>query len=113
MSTTTTPVATAAATAGPPARGRPRPATAMHDVLNVPGPLGDLDLLGGDIALSEVLHQEAPWSVDRVRSVGAIAGSSEIRELARLANTHPRPSAATTAWATASTPSTITPPTTS
>ena len=69
-------------------RGRPRPSTPTHEVTNVPGPLGDLDLFTGDIALAQVVRSAAPWAVDRASAVGKTVGSAEVRDLARLANEH-------------------------
>jgi putative acyl-CoA dehydrogenase len=57
-----------------------------HDVLNQPPPLEDYNVFETDIPLREALDREGgDWGVDRVRDLGAVAGSAEAREHSRRA----------------------------
>jgi putative acyl-CoA dehydrogenase len=57
-----------------------------HEVLNQPPPLEDYNVFEADLPLREALDREGgDWGVDRVRDVGAVAGSAEAREHSRRA----------------------------
>src|SRR5437867_8348882 len=67
------------------ARGAP----ATHDVSNQPPPLAGYNVYDQDAALVDALHREgAVWAEDRVRAVGAIAGSPEAVAWGFDANEH-------------------------
>src|ERR671934_1814681 len=52
-----------------------------HEVLNQPPPLVDYNIFESDVPLREALAREGgDWGVDRLRDVGAAAGSAEARE---------------------------------
>jgi putative acyl-CoA dehydrogenase len=52
-----------------------------HEVLNQPLPLEPYNLLDADLALREALAREGgDWGLDRVRDLGAVAGTAEARE---------------------------------
>jgi putative acyl-CoA dehydrogenase len=57
-----------------------------HEVLNQPPPLEDYNVFEADLPLREALDREGgDWGVDRLRDVGAVAGSAEAREHSRRA----------------------------
>jgi putative acyl-CoA dehydrogenase len=61
-----------------------------HEVLNQPPPLVGYDLYDADPALASALHREgAGWAADRVRALGALAGSPEAIAWGEAADTHP------------------------
>jgi putative acyl-CoA dehydrogenase len=61
-----------------------------HEVLNQPPPLVGYDLYDADPALASALHREgAGWATDRVRALGALAGSPEAIAWGEAADTHP------------------------
>jgi putative acyl-CoA dehydrogenase len=61
-----------------------------HEVANQPPPLGDYNAFEADRPLVEAVRREgAEWATDRLRAVGAIAGSAETRGRAREANENP------------------------
>jgi putative acyl-CoA dehydrogenase len=61
-----------------------------HEVLNQPPPLVGYDLYDADPALASALHREgAGWAEDRVRALGALAGSPEAIGWGEAADTHP------------------------
>jgi putative acyl-CoA dehydrogenase len=61
-----------------------------HEVLNQPPPLVGYDLYAADPALASALHREgAGWAEDRVRALGALAGSPEAIAWGEAADTHP------------------------
>jgi putative acyl-CoA dehydrogenase len=58
-----------------------------HEVTNQPPPLTDFNVFESDQVLVEAVDREgADWAADRVREVGALAGSAEIRSKAAEAN---------------------------
>lgn len=60
-----------------------------HDIENMPSELPEWNLYDDDEILKEAIrHHEADWAEDKLSACGATAGSSRIRELARLANEH-------------------------
>jgi putative acyl-CoA dehydrogenase len=62
----------------------------MHDVTNQPPPLVDYNVFETDRPLVEAVEREgASWAGDRLRAVGALAGSAAIRRSAADANEHP------------------------
>jgi putative acyl-CoA dehydrogenase len=61
--------------------------TATHEVFNQPPPFEDENLFELDLALQEGLDREGgAWGVDRVRDLGAVAGSAEAIAHGRRAN---------------------------
>ncbi len=57
-----------------------------HEVLNQPPPLEDYNVFETDTPLREALNREGgDWGVDRLRDLGAVAGSAEAREHSRRA----------------------------
>ena len=57
-----------------------------HEVLNQPPPLEDYNAFEADVPLREALGREGgQWGVDRLRDLGAVAGSAEAREHSRRA----------------------------
>jgi putative acyl-CoA dehydrogenase len=61
-----------------------------HEVLNQPPPLVGYDLYDADPALASALHREgAGWAADRLRALGALAGSPEAIAWGEAADTHP------------------------
>ena len=67
---------------------RPAYAGATHVVENQAPPLQDYNAYLGDTGLKEAVHREGGgWGEDRLTEFGAHAGSAEVAELARLANT--------------------------
>jgi putative acyl-CoA dehydrogenase len=57
-----------------------------HEVLNQAPPLEDYNAFEADTPLREALEREGGgWGVDRLRDVGAVAGSAEAREHSRRA----------------------------
>jgi putative acyl-CoA dehydrogenase len=61
-----------------------------HEVLNQPPPLVGYDLYDADPALASALHREgAGWAEDRVRALGALAGSPEAIAWGEAADSHP------------------------
>jgi putative acyl-CoA dehydrogenase len=57
-----------------------------HEVLNQPPPLEDYNVFEADVPLREALEREGgQWGVDRLRDLGAVAGSAEAREHSRRA----------------------------
>ena len=66
------------------------PTRATHEVANQPPPLVDYNAFEQDAALREGLGREgAGWALDRVRAIGAIAGSAEAIRWGFQANEHP------------------------
>src|SRR5258708_4047863 len=66
-----------------------RPTSATHEVTNQPPPFEDQNLFELDVALQEGLVREGgDWGVDRVRDLGAVAGSAEMIAHGRRANTN-------------------------
>lgn len=64
-------------------------ARAAHQVGNMPFDLPDHDAYHADIALKGVIaNAGATWAEAELTSVGRLAGSAEVAELARLANQH-------------------------
>src|SRR3954447_11000878 len=64
-----------------------RQSRATHEVTNQVPPFENENLFELDVALQEALDREnAAWGVDRVRDLGAVAGSSETLEHGRRAN---------------------------
>ena len=63
---------------------------ATHDVLNQPPPLVDYDVFGTDTALVEGIGQYGidPDQLDKLKLVGARAGSAEVIEMGFMANTY-------------------------
>jgi putative acyl-CoA dehydrogenase len=62
---------------------------ATHEVTNQPPPFEDENLFELDVALQEGLDREdGAWGIDRVRDVGAVAGSAEAIAHGRRANTN-------------------------
>jgi putative acyl-CoA dehydrogenase len=62
---------------------------ATHEVVNQVPPFQDENLFELDIAMQEALEREnASWGIDRVRDLGAVAGSAEALEHGRRANTN-------------------------
>ena len=62
---------------------------ATHEVANQVPPFQDENLFELDLALQEALTREnASWGIDRVRDLGAVAGSAEAMEHGRRANTN-------------------------
>jgi putative acyl-CoA dehydrogenase len=60
---------------------------ATHAVANQPPPLADYNAFEADRTLVEAVEREgADWARDRLRAVGALAGSAEIRRKAAEAN---------------------------
>jgi len=63
---------------------------ATHDVFNQPPPLVGYDVFGDDPALVEAVHRyDADWALDRLTTIGRLAGTAEAQEWGRLANDHP------------------------
>ena len=57
-----------------------------HEVLNQVPPLVDYNVFEADLALREALEREGGgWGIDRVRDLGAVAGSAETKEHGRRA----------------------------
>ena len=66
------------------------PRRVTHEVTNQPPPFVDVNLYDRDPALAEALHREgAGWAEERVRDMGAFAGSARAAELAEQANRFP------------------------
>ena len=66
------------------------PTRATHEVLNQPPPLADYNVFEQDTALREAVEREgAGWAEDRLRSIGAIAGSAESIRWGFEANENP------------------------
>jgi putative acyl-CoA dehydrogenase len=66
-----------------------RESHATHEVVNQVPPFEDENLFELDLALQEGLTREGgAWGVDRVRDLGAVAGSAEMIEHGRRANTN-------------------------
>jgi putative acyl-CoA dehydrogenase len=60
-----------------------------HDVTNQSTPLSDVNLFDADRALRDALAHHAPTlDTTRLRALGALAGSAEMQQHARLANTY-------------------------
>ena len=61
-----------------------------HEVLNQPPPLAGYDLYENDPVLGEALgHQGAGWAADRLRALGALAGTPEAIAWGEAADTNP------------------------
>jgi len=61
-----------------------------HEVLNQPPPLAGYDLYDADPVLAEALGREgAGWAAERVRALGALAGSPEAIAWGEAADRHP------------------------
>ena len=72
----------------------PNPESAIsnttHSVFNQAEPLCDYNLFEADTVLREALEREGGgWAAERVREVGAYAGSRRAQELGRVANENP------------------------
>ena len=68
---------------------KPLAALPTHEVTNMPPHLENQDLWQGDIALRESVHREGGgWGEEKLSAFGALSGSAEIFEQARLANRH-------------------------
>ena len=66
------------------------PTRATHEVLNQPPPLADYNVFEQDAALREAVQREgAGWAEDRLRAIGAIAGSAEAIRWGFEANENP------------------------
>jgi putative acyl-CoA dehydrogenase len=66
---------------------RPRRASqATHEVANQVPPLVGHDVCADPALIAAVASQEAGWALAELRQLGALAGSAEVAELARLAN---------------------------
>src|SRR4051794_25243283 len=62
---------------------------ATHEVTNQPPPFEDENLFELDLVLQEALEREGgAWGIDRVRDLGAVAGSAEAIAHGRRANTN-------------------------
>jgi putative acyl-CoA dehydrogenase len=60
------------------------------DALNQPPPIPDHNTFDAHTVLREAVQREgAGWAEDRLRALGAIAGTAQVRELGRLANENP------------------------
>ncbi len=60
--------------------------TPTHEVTNQPEPLVGYNAFDADLALGEALEREGgSWGIDRVRDLGAVAGSEQAREHGRRA----------------------------
>jgi putative acyl-CoA dehydrogenase len=60
-----------------------------HDVTNQSTPWTDVNLFDADRALQDALFHHAPTlDTTRLRTLGALAGSADMQQHARLANTH-------------------------
>jgi putative acyl-CoA dehydrogenase len=63
--------------------------SATHEVLNQPPPLTGFNA-ADDPALTEALRRDgAGWGEQRLRELGALAGSAEVQDWARMAEEHP------------------------
>jgi putative acyl-CoA dehydrogenase len=61
-----------------------------HEVLNQPPPLAGYNLYDADPVLAEALHREgAGWAEERVRTLGALAGTRESIALGEQADANP------------------------
>ena len=59
----------------------------MQEVTNQPPPLVDYNVFEADRPLVEAVEREAAdWASERLRTIGALAGSAEIRRKAVEAN---------------------------
>jgi len=68
---------------------KPLAALPTHEVTNMPPHLENQDLWQGDIALRESVHREGGgWAETKLAEFGALSGSAEVFEQARLANRH-------------------------
>lgn len=66
------------------------PRRVTHEVTNQPAPFVDVNLYDRDPALAEALKREGgAWAEERVRDMGAFAGSARALELAEQANRYP------------------------
>ncbi len=60
-----------------------------HEVLNQPGTLSDYNAFTTDRPLAEAVRAfGADWAREKLEGAGAIVGSDEVQQLARLANRH-------------------------
>ena len=66
----------------------PGPAFRTHEVVNQAKPAAGFNAFSGDVVLRHAVAREAPWAEERCQSLGSLAGSEEVQELARLANKH-------------------------
>jgi putative acyl-CoA dehydrogenase len=66
-----------------------RASRATHEVTNQVPPLVGHDVAADQALLSAVASQEASWALDELHEIGALAGSAEVTDLARLANENP------------------------
>jgi putative acyl-CoA dehydrogenase len=63
---------------------------ATHEVLNQPGALSDYNAFATDRPLTEAVRAfGADWAWAKLERAGAVVGSEEVQQLARLANRHP------------------------
>jgi len=68
----------------------PRPAHATHEVLNQASALENYNVFESDSVLKAALEREGgEWATDRVREVGAFAGSARAQSWGREANENP------------------------
>jgi putative acyl-CoA dehydrogenase len=73
-----------------PAAARPPALSAPHEVLNQPPPLEGVNLYESDRALAEAARREGgAFAEERLRRLGAVAGSAEVIRLADQANRFP------------------------
>ena len=67
-----------------------RSSHATHEVLNQASPLKNVNLFEADTVLREAVAREgAEWAEDRIKEVGAFAGSARAQEWGRQANENP------------------------
>jgi putative acyl-CoA dehydrogenase len=67
-----------------------RPTFGNHQVVNQPPPLVDYNVFEADAPLVEAVRREgAEWAIERISSVGEIAGSERILALGAQANENP------------------------
>jgi putative acyl-CoA dehydrogenase len=84
---------------------------ATHEVRNQPGTLADYNAFTTDRPLTEAVRAlGAEWAWEKLRRAGAIVGSEEGQQLARLANRHLPSCAPTTGSAIGSIRWSSTPP---
>jgi putative acyl-CoA dehydrogenase len=67
-----------------------RPSFGNHQVVNQPPPLVDYNVFEADVPLVEAVRREgAEWALERIASVGKIAGSEQVLALGEQANENP------------------------
>jgi putative acyl-CoA dehydrogenase len=61
-----------------------------HQVVNQPPPLSDYNVFEADAPLVEAVRREgAEWALQRISTVGAVAGSERVQALGAMANENP------------------------